>query len=372
MSTPAGWDPIQTPKHRAGADAFHLSPFARLARAHVLVAAGDALRHHRAGQLALLRPRPQRRPVEGLPLPRADDGTARPRGPVHRPGARPLGRRAALDDRGRERGPCARVPRDDRRPRRAAAVPGGVRGAGHGQGLRASPGAPSCRPSCAATASSWRPTPSSSCSPASPSPSSRSRRGSRSRSPGPRACWSWPSSPTPRPPSRRCASRAPRWPPRPPPRRSRPSSAAPASSSPRRRWASCAGSSGFLTFLLLFQLRDGDTWKLGAVLLLTGRGRAARVGGRAGAAALVPRGAHAHDACSRSAVVGGLAAAWIGGLAASMLLAGIVAVVSTAGRLAFDSLVQRDAPDANRGRSFAALRAPVPDRVGGGRSRSPC
>ena len=36
---PAG-SRFQTPKHRAGADAFHLSPFARLARAHVLVAAG--------------------------------------------------------------------------------------------------------------------------------------------------------------------------------------------------------------------------------------------------------------------------------------------------------------------------------------------
>ena len=39
----------------------------------------------------------------------------------------------------------------------------------------------------------------------------------------------------------------------------------------------------------------------------------------------------------------------------SMLLAAIVAIVSTSGRLAFDSLVQRDAPDANRGRSFASF-----------------
>jgi len=45
----------------------------------------------------------------------------------------------------------------------------------------------------------------------------------------------------------------------------------------------------------------------------------------------------------------------VGGLAASMVLAGAVAVVSTTGRLAFDSLVQRDAPDANRGRSFAGF-----------------
>jgi hypothetical protein len=54
-------------------------------------------------------------------------------------------------------------------------------------------------------------------------------------------------------------------------------------------------------------------------------------------------------------MAGGLTAAWIGGLAASMLLAAVVAVVSTSGRLAFDSLVQRDAPDANRGRSFATF-----------------
>ena len=31
----------------------------------------------------------------------------------------------------------------------------------------------------------------------------------------------------------------------------------------------------------------------------------------------------------------------------------IIAIVASSGRLAFDSLVQRDAPDANRGRSFA-------------------
>jgi hypothetical protein len=38
-----------------------------------------------------------------------------------------------------------------------------------------------------------------------------------------------------------------------------------------------------------------------------------------------------------------------------MLIAAVVAIVSTGGRLAFDSLVQRDAPDANRGRSFATF-----------------
>ena len=54
-------------------------------------------------------------------------------------------------------------------------------------------------------------------------------------------------------------------------------------------------------------------------------------------------------------VAGGLTAAWVGGLGGSMLLAATVAIVSTSGRLAFDSLVQRDAPDANRGRSFASF-----------------
>ena len=109
---------------------------------------------------------------------------------------------------------------------------------------------------------------------------------------------------------------------------------------------------GFLTFLLLFELRDGATWMIGAVLVVTGAG--ALLG-----SAVAPRLRRSHPeermlmTLLAVAVAGGLIAAWVGGLAASMLLAGLVAVVSTAGRLAFDSLVQRDAPDANRGRSFA-------------------
>lgn len=111
---------------------------------------------------------------------------------------------------------------------------------------------------------------------------------------------------------------------------------------------------GFLTFLLLFAMRDGATWKLGAVLVVTGAG--ALLG-----SAVAPRLRRSFSeermltALLAVAVGGGLVAAWVGGLAASMLLAGVIAVVSTAGRLAFDSLVQRDAPDANRGRSFAAF-----------------
>jgi hypothetical protein len=53
------------------------------------------------------------------------------------------------------------------------------------------------------------------------------------------------------------------------------------------------------------------------------------------------------------AVVGGVGAAAVNKLGSAAGLSAVVAVVSTAGKLAFDSLVQRDAPDANRGRSFA-------------------
>src|SRR5688500_16970044 len=42
MNAPEGWQPISRAR-RQGADAFHLSPFSRLARAHALSAAGDAL-----------------------------------------------------------------------------------------------------------------------------------------------------------------------------------------------------------------------------------------------------------------------------------------------------------------------------------------
>jgi hypothetical protein len=111
---------------------------------------------------------------------------------------------------------------------------------------------------------------------------------------------------------------------------------------------------GFLTFLLLFDLRDDPTWHLGAVLLLTGAGA---LGGSAVAPAL--RRSFTEERMLMLAlgvgVAGSLTAAWWGGLGASMLVAAIVGVVSTSGRLAFDSLVQRDAPDANRGRSFASF-----------------
>jgi MFS family permease len=49
----------------------------------------------------------------------------------------------------------------------------------------------------------------------------------------------------------------------------------------------------------------------------------------------------------------GIAAATTGGLATAIVLAFVVNFSSAIGRLAFDSIVQRDAPDANQGRAFA-------------------
>ena len=51
--------------------------------------------------------------------------------------------------------------------------------------------------------------------------------------------------------------------------------------------------------------------------------------------------------------VGGTIAAIFGGRATAALLAAIVGFGAALARLAFDSIVQRDAPDANRGRAFA-------------------
>ena len=52
-----------------------------------------------------------------------------------------------------------------------------------------------------------------------------------------------------------------------------------------------------------------------------------------------------------------LLAAVAGGLTGMALLSGGVALSAAVGKLAFDSLVQRDAPDANHGRSFARFEA---------------
>jgi len=50
---------------------------------------------------------------------------------------------------------------------------------------------------------------------------------------------------------------------------------------------------------------------------------------------------------------GSVLSAWLGGLRGAVVIAGLVAFCSGTAKLAFDSLVQRDAPGANHGRSFA-------------------
>ena len=53
--------------------------------------------------------------------------------------------------------------------------------------------------------------------------------------------------------------------------------------------------------------------------------------------------------------VGGLGATFSGGLVAAVLLALVLNFSTSVARMAFDSLVQRDAPDQNRGEVFARL-----------------
>lgn len=86
------------------------------------------------------------------------------------------------------------------------------------------------------------------------------------------------------------------------------------------------------------------------------------LGGLAGASIaprlrrLVPEERILAGALALLAVIGILAAV-VGGLLAYMLLGFFVAFAAAAAKQAFDAVVQRDAPDANRGRSFARFEA---------------
>ncbi len=111
---------------------------------------------------------------------------------------------------------------------------------------------------------------------------------------------------------------------------------------------------GFLTFLLAFALRtDGSpTWHFGIVLAMSAIGALAG----AGLAPLLRQHMREERIISGLlAVVAGLGlmAAWLGGLAGATVIAAAVGVGAAAAKQAFDAIVQRDAPDANRGRSFA-------------------
>jgi hypothetical protein len=111
---------------------------------------------------------------------------------------------------------------------------------------------------------------------------------------------------------------------------------------------------GFMFFELLFWLRENsysNVW-IGAVIgastfgLMIGNGLASPLRGRLREELMLT------TAIVMIAVVG-IGAALFGGVGAAIVLAGVVNMASGIGRMAFDSIVQRDAPDANQGRAFA-------------------
>ena len=140
---------------------------------------------------------------------------------------------------------------------------------------------------------------------------------------------------------------------------------------------------GFLSFLLAFELRGGKKgldlraegsaagaaaamarkaniignpgapkWHFGAVLIVAG------VGGLVGSRlAPVLRTRWLEERILQGTLVlvmvAALVASWSNGLGGTLIVTLAIGTGAAAGKLAFDSLVQRDAPDANWGRSFA-------------------
>ncbi|QXC60451.1 MFS transporter [Aquihabitans sp. G128] len=111
---------------------------------------------------------------------------------------------------------------------------------------------------------------------------------------------------------------------------------------------------GFLTLLVAFDFRGGDrpAWQFGVV------GGASVISQLAGAAA----GPRIRSLTSEEnlltgvlglLVAGGLIALVIGDVVGATILGACVGFAAGGGKLAFDSILQRDAPDANRGRAFA-------------------
>ena len=115
---------------------------------------------------------------------------------------------------------------------------------------------------------------------------------------------------------------------------------------------------GFLTLWIAFELRARDASPFEFGLVLGPLGAGAITG-----AAIAPRlrrvltdewmlgGALAVTAAA------GTISALVGGLRGAALIVAAVALVSASAKLAFDSLVQRDAPNADHGRAFAANEA---------------
>lgn len=115
---------------------------------------------------------------------------------------------------------------------------------------------------------------------------------------------------------------------------------------------------GFLSFLAAFALRadDAPAWWFGLVL---GVGAVGSLVGAVVAPRLRRRVPEERIllGCMVTVTMAAVWALWLGGRSSVAVLATVVGLGATAGKLCFDSIVQRDAPDANQGASFARFEA---------------
>ena len=108
---------------------------------------------------------------------------------------------------------------------------------------------------------------------------------------------------------------------------------------------------GFMTFLVAFGLRDDALWQ---VYLVGAFAMIGTLGGSA-VATRMRAGAREEAILQFMLLVPALVcllAIWDGGLKGAIVVALIVGLAASAGKVAFDSVVQRDAPNADYGRSF--------------------
>jgi len=114
------------------------------------------------------------------------------------------------------------------------------------------------------------------------------------------------------------------------------------------------GAVGFLTFLLAFSFRraHAPTWWFGLAIV------ASLVGTLLGAL-IAPRLRRSISeeriltASLAAFAIGAAICAWYANRSAGAALAGLLGAAAASGKLAFDSIVQRDAPEASQGRAFA-------------------
>ncbi len=108
---------------------------------------------------------------------------------------------------------------------------------------------------------------------------------------------------------------------------------------------------GFMTFLVAFGLRDDALWQ---VYLVGAFAVVGMLGGSA-MAARMREGAREESILQLMLLLPAavcLLAIWDGGLKGAVVVALVVGLAASAGKVVFDSVVQRDAPKADYGRSF--------------------